>query len=163
MSVVMPIIPLHNALGEEVAHAVVDFCDVDKVSKYEWSLCRGYAQCAHRRPDGTKTTISMHRLVLGLSLGDKRIADHINHDTLDNRRANLRCTDAVGNGRNRVSKTKKCVGVYRISKGRRLGQYLVQIKIEGRNKFIGYFKEEEAAIRARKEAERVYWTPTTHT
>lgn len=154
----MPIIPLHNALGEEVAHAIIDQADVEKVSKHQWSLCRGYAHCAYRHSDGTKSTISMHRLVLGLPFGDKRIADHINHDKLDNRRSNLRCTDAVGNGRNRISKTKKCVGVYQIRKGpRRVGKYLAQIKVEGCNKFLGYFTEEHDAINARKAAERLYW------
>ena len=39
---------------------------------------------------GTWVTLRMHRVALGLERSDPRDVDHINHDALDNRRANLR-------------------------------------------------------------------------
>lgn len=42
-------------------------------------------------------TIRMHRVVLGLAPDDPRDVDHINHNGLDNRRANLRAVSRSEN------------------------------------------------------------------
>jgi len=44
---------------------------------------------------------SMHRMILGLPIGDKRIGDHVNGDTLDNQDTNLRICTPAQNTRNR--------------------------------------------------------------
>jgi hypothetical protein len=43
----------------------------------------------------------MHRFLMGLVRGDRRIVDHINHDGLDNRKSNLRIATVAENNRNR--------------------------------------------------------------
>lgn len=157
----MPFIELHNKDGEVVDYAHVDYEDVGRVAQRNWSISNGYARCSYRHPDGKVSTLPMARFILGLEHGDKRVVDHINHDTLDNRRRNLRIVSNVENARNRVSKHKKCAGVYLISKGpRRVGQYVVQIKINGGNKHVGYFNNEADAIAARRAAVRKYWPNT---
>lgn len=71
--------------------AIIDNDDYKLVSKYKWHYAdyldgRGYAKTYNR---GNKPhLLRMHRLILGAKDGEK--VDHINQNTLDNRRENLR-------------------------------------------------------------------------
>lgn len=75
---------LQNKKGEIIASALVDSDDLDKVILYRWTFHRGYAFSFRHR---------MHRVVLGLDRPDfndhTTCIDHINCDTLDNRKSNL--------------------------------------------------------------------------
>lgn len=52
--------------------------------------------------------VLLHRLILGLSKGDRRIIDHINRSALDCRKENLRIATRSGNNSNSVSyRTRK--------------------------------------------------------
>jgi hypothetical protein len=74
--------------------AVIDAADVDLVAGRLWFAVQNrdtqsyYAKTGARRPDGGRTTQQMSRLILAAEPG--QFVDHISHDTLDNRRANLR-------------------------------------------------------------------------
>lgn len=66
---------------------LIDREDIDKVKDYCWAKNHyGYVSThidmEHR--------LLLHRLLFDLPQKDKRVVDHINHDTLDNRRKNLR-------------------------------------------------------------------------
>lgn len=63
-----------------------------------------YVQHSTRTSDGRKTSISLHRFLLGV-VDPSVYVDHWNGCTLDNRRENLRPTDARGNSTN-VTKSK---------------------------------------------------------
>lgn len=68
-------------------YALIDDEDRLLVSSFSWTNAHGYAQATLNR-----TTIRMHRLVLGMT-NPKQPIDHINGNKLDNRKANLRlCT-----------------------------------------------------------------------
>lgn len=83
--------------------AVIDADDATLVGQFRW-----YAQAARaggfyaatkvRKPDGKPTLLYMHRLITGAPRGTD--VDHLNHDTLDNRRANLRAGSHRDNMRN---------------------------------------------------------------
>lgn len=88
-----------------------------------------------------------HRLIMNCPPG-KQI-DHINHDGLDNRKINLRITDASQNSRNtrktfRLT-TSKFKGVY-WDKSRKL--WAATIRINYKHKTIGRFKNEIEAAKA---------------
>jgi hypothetical protein len=103
-------IPLNGRSGV-VAYATVDASDYDELSEYSWHrTTTGYAQ--RSCPDGRM--LKMHRQLLGLSRGDGKIVDHINHDRLDNRRGNLRLATRSINQANRLSNktsTSRFLGV----------------------------------------------------
>ena len=82
---------LANGRGE----ALVSDRDYELVKNYRWYLStQGYA-CSSQRSGNRTLHIMMHRLVLGLQIGDDRWVDHKNHIPLDNRQCNLRiCTEA---------------------------------------------------------------------
>lgn len=82
---------------------VIDKTDWHLVQGYKWSVIRSYTRrrevfyAVAQKRDGYKcTTILMHRLIMDCPKG--RIVDHLNHDGLDNRRANMRiCTYSQNN------------------------------------------------------------------
>jgi len=77
-------------------YAIVDDWNYEWLNQWKW--CAGWAKntksyYAMRRAKGEFDRyyiIRMHREILGLKKGDRRQADHINHNTLDNRESNLR-------------------------------------------------------------------------
>jgi hypothetical protein len=86
--------------------ALIDEGDFPLVSGRKWyalpSTVKGrfYAMSGAKRADGKTTMVSMHRLITGAPKGKE--VDHVNHDTLDNRRENLRVgshRDNMQNGR----------------------------------------------------------------
>jgi hypothetical protein len=84
--------------------ALVDDADYEELSKYKWQAIRDrhsqgfYAarfDTVGKPINGKKQRkmIQMHRAIMGAVLGEK--VDHIHHNTLDNRRPELRkCTNA---------------------------------------------------------------------
>jgi hypothetical protein len=86
--------------------AVIDASDYPVVSAFRWYATpstvanRYYAAARVRTADGRPTTVYMHRLIVGAPKGKE--VDHLNHDTLDNRRANLR----VGSHRDNMQNGK---------------------------------------------------------
>jgi hypothetical protein len=75
--------------------AIVDAADYDWLMQWNWWASKhrkspSFYALSAKVINGRLRTLSMHRVILGLDFGDKRQGDHINHDTLDNRRTNLR-------------------------------------------------------------------------
>ncbi|MFA5783567.1 MAG: AP2 domain-containing protein [Phycisphaerae bacterium] len=126
--------------------AIVDADDYEQLNKYKWHVrvdrtptSRGYAY----RSEG-KTKIAMHRQILNAP--QQLYCDHINHDGLDNRRANLRLCTPQQNACNRkpLERTSKYKGVYR-SRGNK--KWRAEIRNNGRKIHIGYYYyEKDAAI-----------------
>ena len=82
----------------------------------------------------------------------KCFVDHINHDTLDNRKSNLRVVVYCNNSKNRKSRNSNNKSGYRnVSWDNSSQKWLVQLQVNGKNKVFGRFKKEqleEAAILA---------------
>lgn len=72
--------------------ALVDDCDYDYLNKFKWCAHRSGGNIyAERWIKGENRHIKMHREILGPP--DGMDIDHANHNTLDNRRCNIRiCT-----------------------------------------------------------------------
>lgn len=94
-------------------------------------------------------TFSMAREILGLRHGDKRQADHINHNTLDNCLSNLRIVTNQQNGWNR----RNPKGYY-WHKARQ--KYQAQIALNGVHISLGYFHTTKEAHNAYLSAKEIY-------
>jgi len=138
-------------------YAKIDKKDLSQISEYGWSVSAGYA-VARAKEKGNLKSIRMSRLILGLSSNDERMADHINHDTLDNRRANLRIVSRSGNSMNSVKRrsvdggkplTSRYIGV---SFDKRNNKYSASVKINGKRIFLGQYCSEDTAATVRDEA-----------
>ena len=112
--------------------------------EYENSPLR---KCAENKPNQTQS----HRFYLpkgGTASG--LVVDHINHNTLDNRRKNLRlCTWAQNNQNRRPSKRKNKLSKYKgVSFYKKSKLYRALIWCNKKQYFLGYFKDETDAAKA---------------
>ena len=67
--------------------ALVDDEDYEMINKFKWFFHTGYAS-TNITEKGRQRTIKMHRYILNAQKGF--MVDHINHNTIDNRKENLR-------------------------------------------------------------------------
>lgn len=88
------------------------------------------------RMNGAPHMIYMHRVILGIVFeGRAKQGDHKNHNTLDNRRSNLKIVDTRGNQSNRKDQSKYGVGVEYYPKNCPSRPYRARVHIDGK-KFI---------------------------
>ena len=137
-------------LANNKGMVIVDASDYEWLSEFRWYLNGPYACAAI----GGKT-VRMHRLIMGVE--GNALVDHKNRHGLDNRRANLRIATRSQNGGNQVShkgSRSKYKGVYF---DRTRGKWRAMIIVNGKNKHLGYFPDEDsAAERYNEEAPRVF-------
>ena len=134
--------------------AIVDKADYDALSQHRWlKHSKGYAYRSGKDENGVNKMILMHRQIMQPAPG--LVVDHINHDPLDNTRANLRTCTQRENMKNRKKVLEKCgqatssrfKGVYRYQYKTTV-KYKATIWCNGKQKHIGYFKTEVAAAKA---------------
>ena len=136
--------------------ALVDDEDYEKLIKCKWwaakDCCTYYAK-ATLQANNIKSTISMHRVVMGLGSGDSQKIDHRNNNGLDNRKSNLRLCSDGENARNRKPYIGKSSPYKGVTWHKRIEKWQTRIGFEGKQIHLGYFEEEiEAAIAYNKAA-----------
>ncbi len=115
--------------------------DYSHISQWKWGInSKGYP-CRNTR----QGKVLMHRYIIGAKKGE--IVDHIDGDTLNNQRENLRLVTASENNHNR--RNNKNV---RKPKGR--NRWVAQIWKDGKYHWLGSFNTRAEAMNARLEAEQ---------
>lgn len=141
-------IPLLNRARSVVGFAIVDDADFESLSKYRWHMkINGHNRYARRcfRDVDKLVTLMMHEAVVGKA-PDGLITDHINRNSLDNRRSNLRFVTPSGSTQNRGLVTYNTSGVRGVFFDRTLKTWRVQIKRGGKKVFGQSFKTFEEAV-----------------
>jgi len=132
-------------------YCLIDKDDIHLLGKYRWHYnLRGYA-ARWARKDGRQKLVYLHRLVINAP--DGKFCDHINHDTLDNRKCNLRLCNKSQNACN-SRKRKNTISKFRgVCWDKSKRKYTAQIRTLGRQINLGrFFSEEEAAAAYNKAA-----------
>lgn len=133
-------IDLYNKNCEVIAQAVIDTEDLDKVQYTKWKLsASGYAMNSPKFSGGN---LHMSRVILGTD----EFVDHINHNTLDNRKENLR---VVTKSQNQMNSNHHGVTITKS------GKYYAYIKKNGKMLNLGEYVFEDEALFARWYAEEL--------
>lgn len=103
-----------------------------------------------KRVDGKAKVFLMHRLVLGLGFDNPLSADHINGNSLDNRRCNLRACTHAQNTLNRLISKNNTTGYKGVWREKR--RFVASISLHGKRKRLGCFFTAEDAAKAYDEA-----------
>ncbi|MEN0652412.1 MULTISPECIES: HNH endonuclease [Hyphobacterium] len=140
---------IHIALTKGYS-ATIDADDAERVLSHRWYANEtgyGVYAAAYIRPapDARASRVYLHRFLVGARKG--MTVDHVNRDTLDNRRANLRFATPLRQTLNRVTPTGNA-GFKGVYFDKRRGNFRASIKFEYRARHIGVFDTAEAAARA---------------
>ena len=115
------------------------------------------------RINGLKISINgkdyyAHRLACLYITGSfpPEVTDHINHNKLDNRWANLRQVSQKENQKNRSINANNTSGFNGVCWHKLSGKWIAHISINGKAKHLGYFTELSEAIVARQKANIKY-------
>lgn len=138
---------------------LVDIEDYEKLSKYSWHRTRAHNKdkCGNTlyyssaKIDGK--IVLMHRFIMGAK--SEQIIDHINKNSLDNRKANLRFvthSENCHNIRNKKNSFSNYRGVYRHH-----NKFIAKLKINKKQCYLGLFDTQELAAEAcNKKLKEVY-------
>jgi len=139
-----------NRKGQEF-ESLIDTDDLDRLIKLDWhwniewanygtdaSKCyiRTSTYLGYKDGKPKYKTYKLHRVIMNAKF--KETIDHINHDTLDNRKGNLRVVEVKDNTKNRSHSNSNNTSGYRnVSK---IGkEWCVQLQIEGKNTCLKKF------------------------
>lgn len=140
------LIPIRARDGSTRFHAVIDPEDAPRVAHLPWYSSDGYVA----RQEG-RTTIYMHRVILGLSPGDGIKTDHRDHNRTNNCRENLRSGTQAQNLQNTSGHRDALSphrGVYYRKDNRR---WRAEVQVGGVRHNLGSFATEGEAVAAAKE------------
>lgn len=124
---------------------LIDKDDYPMVNPYPWEVDKG-GYVISTTPD--RRTIKLHRLILGVLDNKSCEIDHINRNTTDNRRANLRIVSRSQNCLNRgLMKSNKSgyKGVYWHTAGK---AWAAQYKKDKKTYYLGLYPTKELAVAA---------------
>jgi hypothetical protein len=140
-------------------YAIVDPEDFERLNKHKWHASKWgntfYAiRCAG--PRNKTKYIRMHREIIHPP--DHLVVDHINHNGLDNRKANIRPATRAQNNYNRLNiKSDNSSSKYKgVSWRKRRKRWRACIYFNGKYRFLGYFKDEIQAAKAYDKAAKIY-------
>ena len=135
--------------------ALVDESDFESLNAFKWyaswnSHTQSFyaARNSCRKGGKPNKPIWMHREILGLPrTGDGRFGDHVDHDTLDNRRRNLRVASGSENASNARLRKDNPSGFKGVTFHKPTGRWRARIQSNGVPVELGYTDTPEEASR----------------
>lgn len=133
---------------------VIDVEDFERVNAYDgkWYIMfdktiNGFYVRINIKFDEEYITYLLHRIILNLT--DSKIqADHINRNTLDNIKDNLRAVSNRENQHNRGKQKNNTSGFQGVSWDKARGKWRASIKHRGKRRYLGLFDTPQEASAA---------------
>jgi len=129
---------------------IVDNDDFEYLNQFKWcakwhqyTLSFYAVRCSYNQETKKQKLIPMHREIMQPSAG--MVVDHINHDTLDNTRKNLRVCTQSKNRMNSGKQKNNTSGVKGVCWHKRDKKWRADISINGKRKHLGNFSTKEFA------------------
>jgi hypothetical protein len=131
--------------------------DFEYLDQYRWNLGnRQYAVRTHRKADGPGSqAVVMHRQIMRAEKG--QIIDHIDGDSLNNQRSNLRFASIALNTHNCASRRGSTSKYKGVCWAKDTGRWQAQCKFRYQSIYIGQFDNEVEAARAYDAKMRELW------
>lgn len=139
---------------------IIDIEDWDKIKKYKWyvrfdqSINNFYVVTNIYHPKHIQ--LSIHREIMNIKESKLQV-DHINHNTLDNRKNNLRICSCLENVRNKRIYKINSSGYKGVCWHKRIGKWYTQIEVNKKNIYIGQFDDKIKAALAYNKAAKQYF------
>ena len=132
--------------------ALVDAEDYELLSKWKWHVAWAYRTFYAESWDYSegKNRIMMHRVIMGCNRKDGKQIDHINGNSLDNRRINLRLVNHSQNQMNRKTESIGSSGHRGVSWCKQTKMWKARFVIHGKEQWLGRFLSKDDAIAAVK-------------
>lgn len=142
--------------------AIIDNCDADLADLRWYSLERQPGKFYARRDvrgSGKTASVYIHRIVAERlyerAIQPKEVVDHIDGNSLNNQRNNLRITDQSGNCRNRKLSVRNKLGYKGVFQDG--NRFRASVRVNGKVLYLGSFTTPEEAYEAYcKGAKRYY-------
>lgn len=140
--------------------AIVDAIDGD-LAFLNWHAAETFPGYVYAQRKPKRTHINLHNVVLERKLKRKLTnqerGDHVNGNTLDCRRANLRPATHQQNMQNRKRSVRNKSGVLGVHWIKSKQKWRVRIRVEGKTRDLGDFKSLDHAAEVRRKAEVKYY------
>lgn len=145
-------IPVNNGRFE----ALVDEEDFEKLIQYKWYVAGSRQQyaCRQFQKKRIKHYVYMHREIVQAPEG--MIVDHINGNTLDNRKDNLRVCTISENAHNSKKPVNNTSGYKGVHYYKSRNKYTAKIMVNRKEYNLGYFNTAEEASAAYRAAAKIY-------
>ncbi len=125
--------------------AIVDDCDYDYLSQWKWCISNGYA--ARRKSKHSGHLETMHSLIFKRQGFQGEMVDHIDRNTLNNRRSNLRPATMTQNQYNCPAQKNNTSGFKGVWLDKRANKWRAQIRAGGKSIYLGTGVTKEDAAR----------------
>ena len=136
--------------------AVIDDEDAPRIMEHFWHTNHdGYAM-TNIMHNGKRRSTSMHRMIMGCTIGDGKELDHINGNRLDNRKENLRFVSHQCNTWNTRGKRNDGTSYKGITSNGYTG-FDASIRVNGKPLFLGACKTEAEAAKLYDIAASIYY------
>jgi len=124
--------------------ALVDDEDYEWLMLRKWRAYVGNSTNLYARGKANGKQVAMHRFILGLSKGDSDV-DHINGNSLDNRKENLRLCEHSQNTKNACRRKDNTSGFKGVNKHNQIDKFVCRISVDGKRLYLGCFDTAEQA------------------
>ena len=131
-------IGLYNLKGTLVGYTIIDAEDAEKCKQFKWRLQGPYA---------CNDLIYLHHLILDCAPVKGKHADHINGNSLDNRKINLRMCSCSENSSNRGKQENNKSGYKGVCWNKLINKWYVQIRKNSKVYYLGVFDDKDEAAK----------------